>query len=101
MSEVTEESIRERLATDKKKASRLATWAEIEFLLDRLDQIRRFVPPDGWSQFGTHANCKSAWLQFSEEVGEDGLPLWERVVTRLEGDDNNLVIWKEERDRAE
>ena len=56
MSEITEATIRERLATDKRKPSRLATWAEIEFLLGLLDQYRadsvilhgRHVPHCNW-----------------------------------------------------
>ena len=39
--EITEASIRERLEIDKKKPSRLATWAEIEYLLDLLTEERR------------------------------------------------------------
>lgn len=33
---ITEESIRQRLAADKVKPCRTATWEEVEFLLDRL-----------------------------------------------------------------
>lgn len=38
-------------------------------------------PPDGWFPFGAHAPYP--WighLEFSDEVGEDFLPLWERPV---------------------
>lgn len=39
------------------------------------------TPPDGWVQFGTHAGDSPVPpLEFSAEVGEDGLPLWERPV---------------------
>ena len=48
--------------------------------------LRRLTPPDGWAQFGTHANCKNAFVEFSEETGEDGLPLWERVTVRVSED---------------
>ena len=37
---ITEQSIRERLAADRAKVSRLATWDEIEFLLGELDAVR-------------------------------------------------------------
>lgn len=36
-------------------------------------------PPDGWLPFGTHAALLVVPLmEFSDEEGEDGLPLWER-----------------------
>lgn len=34
-------------------------------------------PPEGWFAFGTHVDDPRP-LEFSEEVGEDLLPLWER-----------------------
>lgn len=34
-------------------------------------------PPIGWFSFGTHVD-QPVQLEFSEETGEDGLPLWER-----------------------
>lgn len=34
-------------------------------------------PPEGWFPFGMHVD-EPVPLEFSEEVGEDGLPLWER-----------------------
>lgn len=38
-----------------------------------------FDPPEGWLQWGTHAALESVpELEFSEQVGEDGFPLWER-----------------------
>ena len=39
----------------------------------------------GWSTFGTHLLC-GASLEFAEISEDDGLPLWERRVDRL--DDN-------------
>ena len=39
-------------------------------------------PPEGWYTFGHHADQPFDPLEFSEEVGEDGLPLWERPVRR-------------------
>ncbi len=40
------------------------------------------MPPPGWATFGTHADeepCDyTGALSFSDEVGEDGLPEWER-----------------------
>lgn len=36
-------------------------------------------PPEGWHTFGTHAPLSPVpLLTFSDETGEDGLPLWER-----------------------
>jgi len=40
---ITEQTIRERLAADRAKVSRLATWEEIEFLLDQLDTWRTYA----------------------------------------------------------
>ena len=39
-------------------------------------------PPEGWYFFGTHTNggLDGIRLVFSEQVGDDGLPLWERLV---------------------
>jgi hypothetical protein len=37
-------------------------------------------PPPGWYSFGTHVDDHSVVLEFSEDVGEDGLPFWERPV---------------------
>lgn len=36
-------------------------------------------PPKGWYTFGTHVDV-IVRLEFSEEVGDDGLPLWERPI---------------------
>ena len=38
-------------------------------------------PPEGWYFFGTHTNggLDGIKLIFSEQVGEDGLPVWERL----------------------
>jgi hypothetical protein len=35
-------------------------------------------PPEGWFTFGHHADQPTVVLEFSSEVGDDGLPLWER-----------------------
>lgn len=42
------------------------------------------VTPDGWFPFGSFAGF--GWLptEASSEVGEDGLPLWERPVQLTE-----------------
>lgn len=34
-------------------------------------------PPPGWHTFGTHVD-DDVRLVFSDELGDDGLPLWER-----------------------
>ena len=36
-------------------------------------------PPSGWLAFGTHIDYPGVKLEFSEELDEDGLPLWERI----------------------
>jgi predicted nucleic acid-binding Zn-ribbon protein len=40
---VTEKSIRQRLAQDKEKVSRLPTWEEIEYLLHLVDSLRQDI----------------------------------------------------------
>lgn len=35
-------------------------------------------PPPGWYTFGTHVDSPGTDLDFSAELGEDLLPLWER-----------------------
>lgn len=38
-------------------------------------------PPEGWSDFGVLAGQEAPYGAFvSSEQGEDGLPLWERLV---------------------
>lgn len=40
-------------------------------------------PPSGWYPFGMHAGWDTGDippLEFSKEVGEDGMPLWERLL---------------------
>lgn len=51
------------------------------------DQVRDALrspyapPPEGWEDFGTHANDEPVpELRFSLELHDDGLPLWEQVV---------------------
>lgn len=44
---------------------------------------RTYMPPsEGWVDFGTHADARAcltaSTLEWSDETGEDGLPLWER-----------------------
>lgn len=55
-------------------------WCEDE--RDRRDHGRDHVtstsyrlPPEGWSDFGAHADRPDVRLEFSTETGEDGLPL--------------------------
>lgn len=43
------------------------------------------TPPDGWFAFGSHANFPWINLEFSSEIGEDGLALWERPVPPNKG----------------
>lgn len=38
---ITERSIRDRLATDREKVSRLPTWEEVEYLLDMVSDLRQ------------------------------------------------------------
>jgi hypothetical protein len=43
-------------------------------------------PPSGWYPFGIHAGWNAEdippEIEFSDQTGDDGLPLWERVVRR-------------------
>jgi hypothetical protein len=61
---------------------------------DPVYQIWCWLESEGWVPFGTHANCQNPWMEFSDERGEDGLPVWERVTVRLENDDENLRTWR-------
>jgi hypothetical protein len=37
-----------------------------------------FTPDTSWSPLGTHIDRRHIRLEFSQALGEDGLPLWER-----------------------
>ena len=66
-------------------------WWDRHILADEVKRLRGLLPPDGWHQFGVHANCRPrARIEVSEAVGEDGLPLWERPVS------GRPHIWGEE-----
>lgn len=41
-------------------------------------ETEKFPVPEGWFTFGHHADQPTVVLEFSSEVDEDGLPLWER-----------------------
>lgn len=41
-------------------------------------------PPQGWYTFGTHVQ-DDVLIEFSAEVGEDLLPLWERPLPTNDG----------------
>lgn len=52
---------------------------------ESLVEMKRLVPdpPSGWYRFGTHSGWETSDLEkvrllFSDETGDDGLPLWER-----------------------
>jgi hypothetical protein len=49
-------------------------------------------PPEGWFTFGTHVDDPRP-LEFSEEVGEDLLPLWERPRRRYAYEDPVVLEW--------
>ena len=57
-------------------------------------------PPNGWYAFGTHAGWDEVPpLEFSDETGEDGLPLFERPAakstpTEREGVADELVTYE-------
>jgi hypothetical protein len=44
-----------------------------------LELIKGNEPPGGWFHFGSHVDWEGQ-LELSEEVGEDGLPQWERPL---------------------
>lgn len=53
-------------------------------VLPRVAADERQGAPDGWFPFGTFANSLlDVSVQFSDEKGEDGLPLWERPVPHM------------------
>lgn len=47
-------------------------------------QLRR----EGWYQFGAHADRPDLKLEFSEELDECGLPVFERVVLRVKAQES-------------
>lgn len=51
----------------------------MEDWLDALEACWQQGPPDGWFEFGSHVEFDGP-MEFSTEVGEDGLPRWERHV---------------------
>lgn len=50
-------------------------------------------PPPGWSSFGSHVDSPFKVI-FSEETGEDGLPLWEQAVLFYDRQGEPLEIAK-------
>lgn len=48
-------------------------------------------PPPGWSTFGSHVDSPFE-LIFSEETGDDGLPLWEQPVLFYDKQGKPLAI---------
>jgi hypothetical protein len=55
-----------------------------------MERAKHQPPPPGWDPFGTNVD-RPGPLEFSDEVGEDGLPLWERRLTDSEQLANELV----------
>lgn len=56
-----------------------------EGCLDQKNHVAPFQPPpEGWFTFGTHVDQipPGTRLLFSEESGEDSLPLWEKPVPK-------------------
>lgn len=49
------------------------------------------TPPDGWFYMGSHVGAPWLNLEFSEEMDETGLPLWERPVQHTPTDDERIV----------
>lgn len=49
-------------------------------------------PPEGWFTFGHHADQPAVVLEFSSEVDEDGLPLWERPKVEDAEEDTVRVL---------
>lgn len=51
-------------------------------------------PPEGWYPFGWHV-ADRVLLEFSEQIGEDGLPLWERPIPKpvIEGHVQEFRSW--------
>lgn len=50
------------------------------------------TPPDGWFYMGSHVGAPWLNLEFSEEMDETGLPLWERPVQHTPTDDERAVF---------
>lgn len=55
-------------------------------------ETEKFPVPEGWFTFGHHADQPTVVLEFSSEVGEDGLPLWERPKVEDAEEDTVRVL---------
>lgn len=90
----------------KDRFDRFAMNSALKFfrgeVIDHTAEVRPIEPslnpPEGWFPFGYHAGhdpLDAPELEFSAEVGEDGLPLWERPLvepSRDEMKDMGFVI---------
>lgn len=61
---------------------------------DRADRL--LSPPEGWVAFGTNVNTKHV-MEFSSDVDESGLPMFERVVIEVSVPDEIPTEWLEEK----
>lgn len=55
-------------------------------------ETEKFPVPEGWFTLGHHADQPTVVLEFSSEVGEDGLPLWERPKVEDAEEDTVRVL---------
>lgn len=68
-------------------------WSVVDAVLNAITERQTavvspsYIPlPEGWFVFGTHMDEQRIQLEFSEEKGEDGLPLWERPTMKHHAD---------------
>lgn len=60
--------------------------------LDVFEKAHTTTPPDGWFYMGSHVGAPWLNLEFSEEMDETGIPLWERPVQHTPTDDEREAL---------
>lgn len=87
----------EKLIEEAAKAIQVETWepscrAAAEAAFRVFEKAHTTTPPDGWFYMGSHVGAPWLNLEFSEEMDETGLPLWERPVQHTPTDDEREAL---------
>lgn len=88
----------EKLIEEARATMRRQEWAPAGLLirladaLEAAEKAHTTTPPDGWFYMGSHVGATWLNLEFSEEMDETGLPLWERPVQHTPTDDEREAI---------
>lgn len=73
-------------------ATRPGLVLELADALEATEKAHTTTPPDGWFYMGSHVGAPWLNLEFSEEMDETGLPLWERPVQHTPTDDEREAV---------